>query len=65
MTDAGIGLVTVRELAQATRRSEAAVRASLKRGELPAVKLGRRWFVRRQDIDQLFEQAAQAGRGGD
>lgn len=51
-------LLTVRELAGLTRRSEAAVRASLLRGELPAVKLGRRWFVRRRDLDRLFDDAA-------
>ena len=58
-TSAKQELLTVRELAGLTRRSEAAVRASLLRGELPAVKLGRRWFVRRRDLDRLFDEAAQ------
>ena len=62
MQPGAFDLLTVEQVAQLTHRSESAVRAGLKRGELPAVKLGRRWFVRRRDIDQLFEQAARGGR---
>ena len=58
--DGRIQLLTVEELAHYTRRSQAAVRAALKRGELPAVKLGRRWFVRRCDLERLFDDAANA-----
>ena len=54
-----IDLISVSDLAEATGRTEAAVRASLRRGHLPAVKLGRRWFVRRKDLDELFERAKQ------
>jgi len=53
-----LDLLTVQELAAMTRRSPSAVRAGLKRKELPAVKLGRRWFVRRRDVERLFDAAA-------
>ncbi len=55
-------LLTVEQFAAHTCRSRAAVRAALKRGELPAVKLGRRWFVRRRDIEKLFDRAAEERR---
>ena len=53
-----LDLISVPRLAAATGRSEAAVRASFRRSELPAAKIGRRWFVRRKDIDRLFDDAA-------
>jgi hypothetical protein len=53
-----LDLLAVEEIATATRRTPAAVRAALKRGEIPAVKLGKRWFVRRADFERLFDRAA-------
>ena len=55
-----LDLLTVEEVAAATRRTPSAVRQAIGRGQLAAVKLGRRWFVRRRDIDRMFERAARA-----
>jgi len=55
-TTRGLGLLTVEEFAQATKRTAAAVRASIARGDLPAHKLGScRYFIRKKDIDRMFE----------
>lgn len=54
----GQALLTVEEFAAITRRTPAAVRSSIQRGEIPAHKLGtRRWFIRWQDVEQMFEEA--------
>lgn len=54
----GQDLLTVEEFAAITRRTPAAVRSSIQRGEIRAHKLGtRRWFIRWQDVEQLFEEA--------
>jgi len=51
---------TVEEFAERTRRSPAAVRASIARGDLPAVRIGRRWFIDSQYFARQFEDAARA-----
>ena len=49
---------TVTEFAALTHRTEAAVRASIARGDLPAVRIGRRWFIDPAYFAQEFEKAA-------
>lgn len=51
---------TVEEFADVTRRSPAAVRAAIARGTLPAVRIGRRWFIDPVYFQRKFEQAARA-----
>ena len=55
-----LDLLTVEEVAAETRRSPSAVRQSIAKGQLRAAKLGRRWFVRRKDIEQMFETPSAA-----
>ena len=56
---------TVDEFAELTHRGPAAVRASIARGDLPAVRIGRRWFIDPKYFERLFEEAAHAVEGRD
>ncbi len=50
--------LTVKEVAELLKMSEATVRKWCREGVLPAVKLGKSYRIRRSDIDKLFEKAA-------
>ncbi len=53
----GQELLTVEQFAAITRRTAAAVRSSIQRGDIPAHKLGtRRWFIRWQDVERMFDE---------
>lgn len=54
---------TVDEFAERTRRTPAAVRASIARRDLPAVLIGRRYFIDAGHFDRLFAAAARACAG--
>ena len=49
--------LTIREVAQLLKLSEATIRKWCREGRLPALKLGKAYRIRRSDIDRLFEQA--------
>jgi excisionase family DNA binding protein len=53
MTD--YNLRTVTEVAEALRVSENTVRQMIKRGELPAVKVGKSYRIKQSDIDALLQ----------
>lgn len=63
-----VDLLTVDELAAALRISRSAVYVSRHRGDLPgslAVKLGRRLYFRREDLERLFDEQVERVRAGD
>ncbi|MCZ6572519.1 MAG: helix-turn-helix domain-containing protein [Planctomycetota bacterium] len=68
MADKGkelLELLTVEQFAELTKRTAAAVRLSIARGDLPAHKLGtRRWFIRPQDVHRMFDEARKQRDGG-
>lgn len=49
-------LLTIPELTVILRLSESGVRKMIQRGELPAFKLGGRWFVREHALLHALEQ---------
>ena len=49
------GTVTVQEAAEYLERSSEAVRRAIRSGRLPAARIGRRWRIRRTDLDAMFE----------
>ena len=49
---------TVEEFADLTRRTPAAVRASILRSKVPAVRIGRRYFINSTYFELQFEKAA-------
>ena len=49
---------TVDEFADRTRRTPAAVRASIAAGDMPAVMIGRRYFIDPAYFEGLFSEAA-------
>jgi excisionase family DNA binding protein len=54
----GERLLTLREAADVLRLNPRTVRAYVKRGEIEARIIGRRWRFRRADLDAFFEKAA-------
>lgn len=44
-------LLTASDLAKLLGLTEHGARALLRRGELPAVRIGRKWFVRREALE--------------
>ena len=48
-------LLTVDEVAKFLRLKPATIRSMARRGELPAIKLGRVWRFKRSSITQLLE----------
>ena len=48
--------LTVAEVAEILKLNQQTVRNWIERGELPAVRLGRRVRIKRSDFDQLVEQ---------
>jgi len=51
-------IMTVQELAQYLRLTEATIYKLVKAGEIPAARVGRTWRFRRDLIDELFRQGA-------
>lgn len=52
-------LLTAEELAELLHIHLDSVRRMMRQKRLPAVKVGRRWYVRRADFDALLTQRAQ------
>lgn len=49
-------VLTVSETAELLGTSERSVRRACQFEQLPALKLGRQWRIRRRDIEELLEQ---------
>jgi excisionase family DNA binding protein len=49
-------LITIEEAAEYLRLSRNTVYGLCRRGVLPAIKLGRKWRVRRSDLEALFRE---------
>ena len=47
--------LTVREVAQYLNRSETTIYNMLNQGEIPGIKLGGKWIVRKQDLDSFLD----------
>ena len=47
--------LTVREVAQYLNRSETTIYNMLNEGEIPGIKLGGKWIVRKQDLDSFLD----------
>lgn len=54
----GEHLLTLREAAEVLRLNPRTVRAYVRRGEIEARIIGRRWRFRRADLDAFFESAS-------
>ena len=51
-------IMTVQEVARYLRLNEATIYKMANAGDIPAVKVGRAWRFRRQQIDDWFNQRA-------
>lgn len=49
-------LLSASDLGQLMKMSAHGIRAMIRRGELPASRLGRRWFVRRDALEALLKR---------
>lgn len=47
--------LTVREVAQYLNRSETTIYNMLNEGEIPGIKLGGKWIVRKEDLDSFLD----------
>ena len=63
MGTTGPDLMTCEEAAAYLRVHERTVGRLLKRGELPGVKVGRQWRLRRADLDAYLRGERPAGEG--
>ncbi len=52
---ADYNLLTVSEVAQSLRISETTVREMCKRGELPAVRVGKHYRIKQADLDAYLQ----------
>lgn len=52
-------LMTVEEVADLLRMHLDSVRRLLRQGRLPGVRLGKRWWIRRADLEALLRGAGQ------
>ena len=55
-------LLTVEDLASYLSLSARGARQVLERGELPGFRVGRKWFLRREDLDAAIAEKVAAGR---
>jgi len=55
-------LLTVEDLASYLSLSARGARQVLERGDLPGFRIGKRWYVRREDLDTAVAKKAARGR---
>jgi len=48
--------LTVREVAEYLNRSETTIYNMLNNGDLPGIKLGGKWVVRKSDLDSFLDE---------
>ncbi len=53
---------TASEVAEKLRITPDGVAKRIKRGQLPAVRVGRRWLIPRETLDQMLQPPAPQGR---
>lgn len=51
--------LTVKDVADYLNRSETTIYNMLNNGELPGIKLGGKWIVRKNDLDKFLDQLVQ------
>jgi excisionase family DNA binding protein len=54
-------LLTTEEAATILRMTREAVSRKVQRGEIPGVKIGKRWLIRKETLDALLEQPMPQG----
>jgi excisionase family DNA binding protein len=54
-------LLTLPEIAQTLGMNPSTVRLWVREGRLPAEKVGRKWMVRRADLEQMLAEQPQVG----
>jgi excisionase family DNA binding protein len=52
---------TTAEVAEKLRITPSGVAKRIQRGELPAVRVGRRWLIRKDTLDALLQPSAPQG----
>jgi excisionase family DNA binding protein len=52
-----VDLMTVEEVADLLRIGVHTVRAMIRRGDIPALKIGKQYRIKREDFNQLLAQA--------
>jgi len=52
---------TTAEVAEKLRITPSGVTKRILRGQLPAVRVGRRWLIRRETLDRLLQPSAPQG----
>jgi excisionase family DNA binding protein len=52
---------TTAEVARLLRMQPASVVKKISRGQLPAVKAGKRWLIRRETVDAMLQPSAPQG----
>jgi excisionase family DNA binding protein len=55
------GLLTTEEAATILRMTREAVSRKVQKGEIPGVKVGKRWLIRKETLDTLLELPAPQG----
>jgi len=48
--------LTVKDVAQYLNRSETTIYNMLNNGDIPGIKLGGKWIVRKSDLDNFLDQ---------
>ncbi|GAB6099016.1 hypothetical protein JCM16358_08950 [Halanaerocella petrolearia] len=51
--------LTVKDVAEYLNRSETTIYNMLNNGQLPGIKLGGKWIVRKKDLDKFLDQKMQ------
>ncbi|AGB40527.1 DNA-binding protein, excisionase family [Halobacteroides halobius DSM 5150] len=51
--------LTVKDVAKYLNRSETTIYNMLNNGQLPGIKLGGKWIVRKKDLDKFLDQKMQ------
>ncbi len=51
--------LTVKDVAEYLNRSETTIYNMLNNGELPGIKLGGKWIVRKKDLDEFLDKKMQ------
>jgi len=49
-------IMNLKEVAKYLRLNERTVDNLVKRGEIPAIKIGRRWRVKKDNLDDMFKK---------
>jgi excisionase family DNA binding protein len=53
-------LLTTEQVGEALHMKADTIARKVHRGEIPAIKLGKRWLIRKETLDELLSSAPQA-----